>query len=157
MEIAQAAVFDTVSIDLIYGLRDQPFGGLARSLENAVALNPVHLSCYQLNIHEGTPSGPAGAGKMSELPEAAQGDLFLFTHAFLKDAGIPGYEVSNFARSPEHRRGTTRNTGVTFPIWASAPRPTPSPARTAGGTSASSAPTKTFSKREGSRSPGAKS
>jgi oxygen-independent coproporphyrinogen-3 oxidase len=40
---------------------------------------------------------------MSELPEDAQGELFLFTHSFLKDAGYPGYEVSNFARSPEHR------------------------------------------------------
>jgi coproporphyrinogen III oxidase-like Fe-S oxidoreductase len=42
-------------------------------------------------------------GKMSELPEEAQGDLFLFTHQFLRDHGYPGYEVSNFARSPEHR------------------------------------------------------
>jgi oxygen-independent coproporphyrinogen-3 oxidase len=40
---------------------------------------------------------------MSEAPEEAQGELFLFTHSFLKDAGYPAYEVSNFARSPEHR------------------------------------------------------
>lgn len=40
---------------------------------------------------------------MAELPEEAQGDLFLFTHEYLRDHGIPGYEVSNFARSSEHR------------------------------------------------------
>jgi oxygen-independent coproporphyrinogen-3 oxidase len=40
---------------------------------------------------------------MAELPEDSQGELFLFTHSFLKDAGYPGYEVSNFARSPKHR------------------------------------------------------
>jgi oxygen-independent coproporphyrinogen-3 oxidase len=40
---------------------------------------------------------------MTEAPEETQGELFLFTHSFLKDAGFPGYEVSNFARSPEHR------------------------------------------------------
>jgi oxygen-independent coproporphyrinogen-3 oxidase len=73
-------------------------------LEEAVALQPDHLSCYQLTIHEGTPFGfRLARGKMSELPEEAQGDLFLFTHEFLRDHGYPGYEVSNFARSPEHR------------------------------------------------------
>ncbi len=104
VEIARAAGFDTVSIDLIYGLPEQPFEIWKRTLEEAVALQPDHLSCYQLTIHEGTPFGfRLARGKMSELPEEAQGDLFLFTHQFLRDHGYPGYEVSNFARSPEHR------------------------------------------------------
>lgn len=104
VEIARAAGFETISIDLIYGLPDQPFEIWKRTLEQAVALQPDHLSCYQLTIHEGTPFGfRLARGKMAELPEEAQGELFLFTHSFLKDAGYPGYEVSNFARSPEHR------------------------------------------------------
>ncbi|HEX3554865.1 MAG TPA: radical SAM family heme chaperone HemW [Thermoanaerobaculia bacterium] len=104
IEIARAAGFDTISIDLIYGLPGQPFEIWRRTLEQAVALQPGHLSCYQLTIHEGTPFGfRLERGKMSELPEDAQGELFLFTHSFLKDAGYPGYEVSNFARCPEHR------------------------------------------------------
>jgi putative oxygen-independent coproporphyrinogen III oxidase len=103
-EIARAAGFQTISIDLIYGLPDQPFEIWKRTLEQAVALQPDHLSCYQLTIHEGTPFGfKLARGKMSEAPEETQGELFLFTHSFLKDAGYPGYEVSNFARSPEHR------------------------------------------------------
>jgi coproporphyrinogen III oxidase-like Fe-S oxidoreductase len=40
---------------------------------------------------------------MRELPEEVQAEVFLFTHAFLRDHGYPAYEVSNFARSPEHR------------------------------------------------------
>jgi oxygen-independent coproporphyrinogen-3 oxidase len=40
---------------------------------------------------------------MRELPEESQGEIFLFTHEFLRDHGYPAYEVSNFARSPEHR------------------------------------------------------
>jgi putative oxygen-independent coproporphyrinogen III oxidase len=104
VEIARAAGFETISIDLIYGLPDQPFEIWKRTLEQAVALQPDHLSCYQLTIHEGTPFGSRLArGKMSEAPEEIQGELFLFTHSFLKDAGYPGYEVSNFARSPEYR------------------------------------------------------
>jgi putative oxygen-independent coproporphyrinogen III oxidase len=103
-EIARAAGFETISIDLIYGLPDQSFEIWKRTLEQAVELQPDHISCYQLTIHEGTPFGSRLVrGKLSEAPEEIQGELFLFTHSFLKDAGYPGYEVSNFARSTEHR------------------------------------------------------
>jgi oxygen-independent coproporphyrinogen-3 oxidase len=104
VEIARAAGFDTISIDLIYGLPGQQFEVWRRTLEQAVALQPDHISCYQLTFHEGTPFGfRLAKGTMSELPEEAQGDIFLFTHEFLRDHGYPAYEVSNFARSPEHR------------------------------------------------------
>jgi len=104
VETARATGFETISIDLIYGLAGQSVEVWQRTLEQAVALAPDHISCYQLTIHEGTPFGfRLARGKMSELPEEAQGELFLFTHEFLRDHGYPAYEVSNFARSPEHR------------------------------------------------------
>lgn len=104
VELARAAGFDTVSIDLIYGMQGQTLADWRRTLEEAVALEPDHLSCYQLTIHEGTPFGfRLARGKMVELPEETQADLFLFTHRFLGSAGYPGYEVSNFARSPAHQ------------------------------------------------------
>ena len=104
VEIARAAGFEIISIDLIYGLAEQSPETWRRTLQEAVALAPDHISCYQLTIHEGTPFGfRLARGKMSELPEDSQADLFLLTHLFLRDHGLPGYEVSNFARSPEHR------------------------------------------------------
>jgi len=104
VEIARAAGFEIVSIDLIYGLSGQSSEVWRRTLAEAVALAPDHVSCYQLTIHEGTPFGfRLARGKMSELPDEAQADLFLLTHTFLREHGLPGYEVSNFARSPEHR------------------------------------------------------
>lgn len=104
VEIARAAGFDTVSIDLIYGLAGQTPESWRRTLDAALALTPDHLSCYQLTIHEGTPFGfRLARGTMAELPEPAQADLFLLTHRVLASHGFPGYEVSNFARSPEHR------------------------------------------------------
>jgi oxygen-independent coproporphyrinogen-3 oxidase len=108
VERALAAGFDTVSIDLIYGLpEDAPGAGPAawrRTLAEATRLAPHHISCYQLTIHEGTPFGFRQArGALTELPEPAQADLFTFTHRFLAAAGWPAYEVSNFARAPEHR------------------------------------------------------
>jgi oxygen-independent coproporphyrinogen-3 oxidase len=104
VELARAAGFDTVSIDLIYGIQGQTLADWRRTLEEAIALNPDHLSCYQLTIHQGTPFGfRLEQGKLTELPEESQAELFLFTHEFLRDAGWTGYEVSNFARSPEHQ------------------------------------------------------
>jgi oxygen-independent coproporphyrinogen-3 oxidase len=104
VELARQAGFPTVSIDLIYGLPGQEVAAWRRSLEQAVGLGPDHLSCYQLTVHEGTAFGRRRArGQLIELPGPAQAELFALTHSLLADAGYPAYEVSNFARGPEHR------------------------------------------------------
>jgi oxygen-independent coproporphyrinogen-3 oxidase len=100
---ARSAGFDTVSVDLIYGLRGQTAQDWRRDLAAAVALQPEHLSCYQLTIHPRTRFGvQAKHGQLTELPEDEQAALFDLTHRFLADAGFSAYEVSNFARSVAH-------------------------------------------------------
>lgn len=104
IETALAAGFDTVSVDLIFGLPQQTPSDWQRELAAAVALEPQHVSCYQLTIHEGTRFGArAKHGQLAELPEEDQAALFELTHRFLADAGWPAYEVSNFARGPAHQ------------------------------------------------------
>jgi len=117
VELALGAGFPTVSLDLIYGTGQNGQGERAarpdretalerwrRDLEQAAALGPQHLSCYQLTIHEGTPFGfRAARGELRELPEADQAKVFRFTHAFLAGQGYAAYEVSNFASAPEHQ------------------------------------------------------
>lgn len=101
---AKKAGFAAVSVDLIYGLPGQTAADWRRDLEAAVALEPEHLSCYQLTVEPGTVFGKRRReGELVELPEPRQAELFRLTHRFLADAGYPAYEVSNFARSPEHR------------------------------------------------------
>ena len=103
VEIAQAAGFDTVSLDLIFGLPGQTGEAWQRDLEAAVALGPGHVSCYQLTIHERTRFGVAAKrGELVELPQDNQATLFELTHRLLADAGWRAYEVSNFARGGEH-------------------------------------------------------
>ncbi len=102
--LARDAGFPTVSLDLIFGLPDQNPAAWRRSLEAAVRLGADHISCYQLTIHEGTPFGfRRDRGQLAEMPEPAQAEIFHLTHHLLGDAGYEGYEVSNFARAPEHR------------------------------------------------------
>jgi putative oxygen-independent coproporphyrinogen III oxidase len=104
VRLAREAGFETISIDLIFGLPGQTPERWLRTLADAVALEPDHVSSYQLTFHEGTPFGfRLARGAMAELPEDAQAELFVMTHTFLRDHGLPGYEVSNFARAPEHR------------------------------------------------------
>ncbi len=104
VELAMAAGFESVSLDLIYGLPGQCAGAWRRGLEQAVALGPDHLSCYELTVHRRTTFGKRKArGELVELPDAEQAELFLITHRYLAAAGYDGYEVSNFARTPAHR------------------------------------------------------
>jgi putative oxygen-independent coproporphyrinogen III oxidase len=101
---AVGAGFPIVSVDLIYGLPGQSAAAWRRDLAAATELAPQHLSCYQLTIHEGTPFGfRAARGALVELPDEGQAELFRLTHEELAARGWPGYEVSNFARSPAFR------------------------------------------------------
>jgi len=98
------AGFDTASVDLIYGLPGQTEERLRSDLEAALALGPDHFSCYQLTVHEKTLFGRRKReGRLEEASDAAQSVLFRLTHQVLESAGYEAYEVSNFARAPEHR------------------------------------------------------
>lgn len=98
------AGFDTVSLDLIFGLPDQSADTLRASLDTALALAPDHVSCYQLTVHEGTAFGRRRArGRLVEMAEDDQAERYALVHEFLGRAGLPAYEVSNFARAPRHR------------------------------------------------------
>ena len=106
LELAMAAGFETVSVDLIYGLPEQDAATWRRSLDQAVASRPDHLSCYELEIHPRTTFGKRHArGELVAMPDDPQAELFLLTHRLLADHGYAGYEVSNFARNPrQHSR-----------------------------------------------------
>ena len=104
VEACLAGGFDTVSVDLMFGLPGQDLAAWSENLEILLAFAPGHISCYQLTIHEGTAYGRRRArGLLTEMPESGQADLFAYTHERLADAGWAAYEVSNFARAPRHR------------------------------------------------------
>ncbi|MEM7483346.1 MAG: radical SAM family heme chaperone HemW [Acidobacteriota bacterium] len=109
VERAVEAGFRTVSVDLIFGLEGQTEERWRRDLETAVALAPQHVSCYQLTIHRGTPfARRQAAGTLREMEEGEQARLFALTHEVLSAGAFEAYEVSNFARGPEHRSAHNR-------------------------------------------------
>jgi len=97
------AGFDHLSVDLIYGLPQQPRSSWVDSLRRVLAFRPEHLSCYQLTLAPHTPLGRrAQRGELALPGEEEQRRWFLFTSAFLTDQGYRHYEISNYARDGRH-------------------------------------------------------
>ena len=103
-ELVREAGFRSVSVDLIYSLPGFDGGWWLRTLEEAAALGPDHISCYELTIHDGTPFGRRrDAGRLRETGEDERAANFVATHRRLAELGYEGYEVSNFARTEADR------------------------------------------------------
>jgi oxygen-independent coproporphyrinogen-3 oxidase len=103
VEASRKARFHNIGLDLIYGVPEQDINSWLDTLKQAVAFSPEHISCYQLTLEAKTPLGIRyQAGEFSLPGEELQYEFFMKTSEFLKDAGYIHYEVSNFAKGPEH-------------------------------------------------------
>ena len=101
--LAREASFDNLGVDLIYALPGQTEADWLATLEAVLALEPEHLSCYQLTIGKNTPLGKKQArGEIEPLDEEQQRSFFLITAEYLEDRGYRHYEISNFARGERH-------------------------------------------------------
>jgi len=93
-----------VSVDLIYGAPGESLDDWRRSIELAVGLQPDHVSAYALIVEEGT--ALARRIRRGELPEPdddLEADMYELADAAFAAAGFQWYEVSNWARGPQHR------------------------------------------------------
>lgn len=98
---ARETGFENVGLDLIYGIPGQDEASWRRTLEQALAFSPEHISCYELTLGAETPLGKRREAGAFELPEETlQYDFFMKTAQCLEGAGYVQYEVSNFAKEP---------------------------------------------------------
>ena len=96
---ATAEVFDDFSVDLIFGLPDQPFEHWGANLEKALRLGAPHISAYSLTVEERTPLHKLVAtGTVVPVGDETMRERFLFTHDYLESRGLEHYEVSSFGR-----------------------------------------------------------
>ena len=96
------AGFDNVSLDLIYGIPGQSAADLERDLAEAVALEPEHLSCYELEAKPGTRFTHAHGDELERQADAME-DYFERVVELLTGAGYRWYETANFCRVAEGR------------------------------------------------------
>ncbi|MBP2845857.1 radical SAM family heme chaperone HemW [Dickeya oryzae] len=83
------------NLDLMHGLPEQSLDEALDDLRQAIALNPPHLSWYQLTIEPNTLFG----SRPPVLPDDdALWDIFEQGHRLLSDAGYQQYETSAYAK-----------------------------------------------------------
>jgi len=100
VEIARAAGFENVSIDLIYAVPGQSPGMWRQTLEEALALCPDHISAYSLTIEPGTPLGDlVQRGLVAPVDNDTEAEMYEIARGMLEAAGYEHYEISNFARA----------------------------------------------------------
>ncbi|WP_418915390.1 coproporphyrinogen-III oxidase family protein [Alistipes indistinctus] len=103
VKAARRAGFGNLSIDLIYGVPQMTPEEWRYNLEQALELQPEHISAYHLTIEPQTPFGrQARRGTLREADPETSRAQFALLREMLCGAGYEHYEVSNFAL-PERR------------------------------------------------------
>ncbi len=94
--------FSRWSLDLIFGVPGSTPQNWRDDLETALALGPRHLSCYGLVYEKGTPLWKQRHdGRVRPVDEDDEYVMYAHTLERLEQAGLPPYEISNFA-APGH-------------------------------------------------------
>ena len=99
VEVIKQLKVENFSLDLISGLPHQTLEHCLASLEQAIAIAPKHLSCYDLVLEPVTAFGKQYQPGETPLPnddDTAQ--MYRLTQQTLIAAGYQHYEVSNYAQ-----------------------------------------------------------
>ncbi len=98
------SLFPRLSVDLIYARHRQTRDDWRAELGAALALEPDHISPYQLTIEAGTAYERAvQRGVIVPADDDLGADLYLITQDVLEAAGFEAHEVSNHARGAAAR------------------------------------------------------
>ena len=99
IQLARAAGFEKFSIDLIYGYPHTDHQLWKLDLEEALRLDPGHLSAYSLTIEPKTTFGNwTKKGKFSPAEDEFVAQQFEWLQERCDKAGYLQYEISNFSR-----------------------------------------------------------
>ncbi len=100
VKLAQDAGFDNFNLDLMYALPGQTLAMAERDLERAFALQPAHVSHYQLTLE---PNTIFFARPPQGIPDDDRAwDMQTHCQALLAEHGFDHYEVSAYAREGRH-------------------------------------------------------
>lgn len=99
VDMARAAGFDNLNLDLMYALPGQEPADWRHTLDSAIMLKPDHVSAYSLIVEPGTPMAGRVARGEAILPDDDQTNgMQRMAVEKLAEAGYVRYEISNFAQ-----------------------------------------------------------
>ncbi|MCC7417991.1 MAG: radical SAM family heme chaperone HemW [Acidobacteria bacterium] len=102
---ARAAGFDNVSIDLMMWLPGQSVADWLASVDDAVSVDPDHLSLYLLEVYPNAPLREEMArARWSQAPDEDAEAMYLTAMERLEAAGYRQYEISNVAKAGRRSR-----------------------------------------------------
>jgi oxygen-independent coproporphyrinogen III oxidase len=110
------AGFDNISLDLIYGIPGQSPSAVAADIDEALALRPEHLSCYELEAKPGTRFTHAHGEELARQAEAME-TYFEEVVDRLTTAGYRWYETANFCRAAEADGGRDLRSRHNLAYW----------------------------------------
>lgn len=98
LEQARRAGFQNINLDLIFGVPMQTLSTWKKSLEEAVRLEPNHLSLYSLILEENTPLyRSVQTGRLPPVDSDLEAEMYAYAMDFLRNKGFKQYEISNWA------------------------------------------------------------
>ncbi|MFT5198541.1 MAG: oxygen-independent coproporphyrinogen-3 oxidase [Planctomycetota bacterium] len=101
-EAARRAGCKSINLDVIFANPGQTAAEWREDLTQVLDRGPDHLAAYNLTFEESTPFLRwLEQGKLVASPEELELELAEITEELTKQAGLPAYEVSNYAR-PGH-------------------------------------------------------
>ena len=102
VDMARAAGFSSVSVDLIYGSPGESLADWAATIKEALSLNIDHISAYALIVEEGTKlAAQIKRGEYSMPDDDLMADMYLLVDQMCEKAGLTWYELSNWSK-PGH-------------------------------------------------------
>ena len=123
---AREAGFEQLSVDLIYGTPGESMDDWRTSIDQAIALEPDHISAYALIVEDGTAfARKVRRGEVVMPDDDETADKYVLADELFSAAGLGWYELSNWARDEAASAGTTSSTGAATIGWASDPERTP--------------------------------
>jgi oxygen-independent coproporphyrinogen-3 oxidase len=114
--VLRDAGFDNISLDLLYGIPGQCASDLDADLAEALALEPEHLSCYELEAKPGTRFTHAHGSELERQAESME-SYFERVVATLTGAGHRWYETANFCRAPVPTDGRDLRSRHNLAYW----------------------------------------
>jgi oxygen-independent coproporphyrinogen III oxidase len=110
VESLRGAGLGNLSLDLIYGIPGQTVDDLEHDLAEALALEPEHISAYELEAKPGTRFTHAHGAELAVQAEAMEG-YFEVVVDRLTAAGFRWYETANFCRAGDRDLRARHNLG----------------------------------------------
>ena len=96
---AREAGFEQLSVDLIYGTPGESMDDWRASIDQAIALEPNHISAYALIVEDGTAfARKVRRGEVVMPDDDETADKYVLADELFSAAGLGWYELSNWAR-----------------------------------------------------------